>query len=316
MKKAVLVILLLICMYTDCAFAAALDLTDGENTVNVLDGTVSQKYTETAPYADNGSMMIPIRIVAETFGAVVEWDDSAKLVTITDGSTVVKLVIGSNTAFVNGSEVIVGTPPCEINGRTMIPVEFTCESLGYYVRYIGETSQVIITNETPIMRVGNETVYFDEFAMLFNADRDKYIGEEEILAKSCISALFDNYVLYCHAVENGVTLSDELISEISDDADKNAGEYTLKSIYMSLKLKYAMGEIFSENMYDSLIPEKEEVLDYYEKNYPSSELTDELYSSIEYEVYYNKCLEYWDALYDETDDEMYFEISELVEMVK
>jgi len=94
--------------------------------------------------------LIPARAVFESMGAAVSWDENARLVEITMGTSNVKLTIDSDTAFVNGAAVTMEVPAMIIDSRTLIPVRFVAESLSWVVgwddlsRTVKLTSPIII----------------------------------------------------------------------------------------------------------------------------------------------------------------------------
>lgn len=92
----------------------------------------------------DGRTMTPSRFVAEMLGADVDWDDETKTVTITKGEKVIKLVIDSNIALVDGEEVEIDVPATIIDGRTLTPSRFVAEMLGADVDWDDETKTVTI----------------------------------------------------------------------------------------------------------------------------------------------------------------------------
>ena len=88
---------------------------------------------DAAPYVDsNWRTMVPIRALAETFGATVDFTDN--VVTIVDGDTTVVMTIGETTYTVNDDEATMDTAPVIGDGdRTYVPVRFVAEALGYTV---------------------------------------------------------------------------------------------------------------------------------------------------------------------------------------
>jgi hypothetical protein len=105
---------------------------------------------DTAPLISEGRTLLPIRYVATPLGATVNWDQSQQMVTVTLGSNTIQLVIGQNSASVNG----VATPidstnpavtPVIIAGRTMLPLRFIAESLGCQVNWNAAQQLVTVT---------------------------------------------------------------------------------------------------------------------------------------------------------------------------
>jgi len=66
-------------------------------------------------------------------GAKVTWDGVKKQVTIVQGSKTIILTINSSKVLVNGKSATIDVPAKIINDRTMVPVRFVSEQLGYNV---------------------------------------------------------------------------------------------------------------------------------------------------------------------------------------
>jgi hypothetical protein len=100
----------------------------------------------------NGRTMVPVRFLAEALGAVVDWNDGAKTVTITMDGNRVQMTVGSSTYTVNGEPRTMDAA-AEIldygdgsgNGRTMVPMRFAAEALGKAVYWDNVNRLVIVT---------------------------------------------------------------------------------------------------------------------------------------------------------------------------
>ena len=88
---------------------------------------------DAAPYVDsNWRTMVPVRVLAETFGATVDFTDN--VITIVDGDTTVVMTVGEETYTVNDAEQTMDTAPVIGEGdRTFVPIRFLAEALGYTV---------------------------------------------------------------------------------------------------------------------------------------------------------------------------------------
>jgi len=91
-----------------------------------------------------GRTLIPARALFEGIGADISWDKATNQVNISMGDSEVVLTIDSKTAIVNGRETTLDVPPLIIDGRTMIPVRFAAESLGFEVNWENDTRTVEI----------------------------------------------------------------------------------------------------------------------------------------------------------------------------
>lgn len=96
---------------------------------------------DAAPYVNSDSRtMVPFRVLGETFGATVDWDQDNKTVTYTYGDTTLTMTIGSTTYTVNGEDKTMDTAPVLSGDRTYVPVRFVAEALGYEVTPLYDTT--------------------------------------------------------------------------------------------------------------------------------------------------------------------------------
>lgn len=98
------------------------------------------------PVMQNDRTLVPLRAIFEALGGSVEWEDSTQTVTSVRGSTTVKLTIGSNLLYVNGTPIELDVPAQLIGGRTLVPVRAVAESFRCHVDWDDETQTVLITN--------------------------------------------------------------------------------------------------------------------------------------------------------------------------
>jgi hypothetical protein len=108
----------------------------------------NNKFTlDAPPFIDpkTNRTLVPVRFIAEAFGADVQWDSTLKAVTVILGNKKVVLQIGKSVAYVNGNSVSIDQPPIIVNGRTMVPVRFISESLGASVNWNSEKKTITIT---------------------------------------------------------------------------------------------------------------------------------------------------------------------------
>jgi len=111
-----------------------IELTVGSNTLKVSGEAVEM---DVAPYLKDGRVMVPVRFLAEALGLPVDYDFSDptnKIVTVHAVEDIV-LTIGSNKALVGTQEVELDAVPEIVNSRTMVPVRFIAETLGFDVQW-------------------------------------------------------------------------------------------------------------------------------------------------------------------------------------
>ena len=81
------------------------------------------------PTLKNGRTLVPFRGIAESLGAAVQWHKETSEVVMTRGNTVVRLVFGHHTAYINDRPVTLDVPAQVIDGRTLVPLRFVSEAL-------------------------------------------------------------------------------------------------------------------------------------------------------------------------------------------
>ena len=117
------------------AFAnGRLALIDGENQ-NVV------------PLVVDGRTLVPVRFIAESYGADVGWDDDTQSVTITMPGANIALQIDSDEMTVNGNVITLDVPAQTMEGRTMIPFRAFAEAIGKQVFWDDRGLILITDNE-------------------------------------------------------------------------------------------------------------------------------------------------------------------------
>jgi branched-chain amino acid transport system substrate-binding protein len=103
---------------------------------------------EVAPEIISGRTFVPIRLIAETYGATVGWNAASRTVTIKLGEVEVILTIGSKKATVGGEAKTLEAAPYIKEGRTMVPVRLISEAFGLSVYYDSQTKSISIKSKT------------------------------------------------------------------------------------------------------------------------------------------------------------------------
>lgn len=114
-------------------------------TVSVFVDDEEVVFPDQKPFIDsNNRTMIPLRFVAEKLEAEVEWVAEEKKVIVKKGLSEVNLFIGSPKVIVDGEEKQIDTVPVLVNGRTMVPLRFISEVLGWEVKWDGHANRVTV----------------------------------------------------------------------------------------------------------------------------------------------------------------------------
>ncbi len=139
--------------------AATVSKEQREQNIKALGGAVGQtnvllndkciSFTDAAPEAKNGRTMVPLRATLEAMGATVDYEQATKTVTVTGEKASFTHVIGSDVITrADGSTVKMDvhsyvTP----SNRTMVPVRFFSQVLGYDVFWDNGYRMVFLLDE-------------------------------------------------------------------------------------------------------------------------------------------------------------------------
>ncbi|GEM_PF-2454887 len=104
------------------------------------------KYDDVFPIIKEDRTIVPVRAIMEKFGATVDWDEETQSITITKGSNVIKMQLGSNIITVNGRIIEIDVAPTTYNDRTMVPLRVIAENFGMNVDW-DEGSQTVLIEE-------------------------------------------------------------------------------------------------------------------------------------------------------------------------
>ncbi len=108
---------------------------------------------DSPPLIQNNRTIVPIYSIVTPLGGNAVFDGAMGRVTVTvDGKNIV-FTIGSASASVDGITKQLDAPASIINDRTMIPVRFLAEELGYRVQWDGASRAVLIDTPSTIKQI-------------------------------------------------------------------------------------------------------------------------------------------------------------------
>jgi hypothetical protein len=94
--------------------------------------------SDVAPFiSDDNRTMVPLRVIAETLGATVNWNEETRTVTLTNEGTTLSVTVDQPLPGGMGTATIV-------EGRTFVPARYVSETMGASVRWDAQTSSVYI----------------------------------------------------------------------------------------------------------------------------------------------------------------------------
>ncbi len=99
---------------------------------------------EAAPFVYEDRTYVPVRVIAESLGAEVGWDEGTQQVSISKPGRTVVMTIGSPNYTVNGEAKVMDAAPAVVNDRTVVPLRAVSEALGKVVYWNGDKQIVSV----------------------------------------------------------------------------------------------------------------------------------------------------------------------------
>lgn len=112
------------------------------------------------PVIISSKTMVPLRSIADNFGAKTDWNDKEKSITITLNDIKLVMYINNKVASINSTKKTLEVAPTLVNEKTMVPMRFIIEALGGDVSWIDSTKTASIIYYPPNYI---ETDYFNDF---------------------------------------------------------------------------------------------------------------------------------------------------------
>jgi NitT/TauT family transport system substrate-binding protein len=109
--------------------------------------------SDVAPQIVRGRVMVPLKAIAGISGANVDWNAARRTVTVDKGGNRIVLSVGADKAIHNGRQVALDSPVVTAGGRTLVPLRFISESLGYGVTWDGSTRRVSLISKLDRLNV-------------------------------------------------------------------------------------------------------------------------------------------------------------------
>ncbi|MDP5272718.1 stalk domain-containing protein [Chengkuizengella axinellae] len=126
---------------------------------------------EEAPFSENGTTLVPFRVLFSELGLNVLWDQETKTVTGINDNIKVELTLNSNEAIVNGETIQLLVAPQLVNNSTFVPLRFVGESTGANVQWDGATKTISIIS--PLPEVNDEELILELFDRYLTATNDR-----------------------------------------------------------------------------------------------------------------------------------------------
>ena len=249
------------------AQAKTLEFTVDSADLYVSESGIRKESLDAPAYIEKGRTLVPIRVISEEFGAVVEWKADENKAVITSDDTAIEIVIGADKAVVNGEEKQLDVPAVISGGRTMVPLRFISEELQKTVEYVAMTRQIIITDEPDVMKVGDTVYNIEDYRTLctyFGVDASNIA---EFLPQAT-EYLKQNASFTEAGKSMGITPGEAEIGELGKEMIEASGDIYAVTLVAPIA-KIRAGELGAYKFINAFNPvlSEEEIKKEYEENY-------------------------------------------------
>ncbi|HEY9061966.1 MAG TPA: beta-propeller domain-containing protein [Pseudobacteroides sp.] len=134
--------------------------------VNNVEKQVDEESEDVRPFVKDGRTLIPVRFVAESFGAEVKWDEKTSAITLSIGGRKVNMEVDKPTIRIDGKMVPLEVPPVITGNRTYIPLRKLAEVVGKEVFY--DRGLIIIGGKDNMFNISSEKAEIDKIIARVN----------------------------------------------------------------------------------------------------------------------------------------------------
>lgn len=132
---------------------------------------------QTSPVVRNNTTLVPLRFIATSMGAEVDWDAATQKITLQLHGKTIILYINSKMATINGKSTTLLTAPIIENSATLVPLRFITENFNMDVNYNQAMQKITITGKAASSQsTGNTNGPDANDEPNINEDFSKYYG--------------------------------------------------------------------------------------------------------------------------------------------
>lgn len=269
-RKIALLLSFIMCLTSLTSYAKTIEFTIGNKEASLKDAVIETFTLPTEPIIENSRTLVGVRVISEKFGADVKWIEEEKKVLIKDDAKTIELTIGSEDAYINGVLYKLDCAPVIKDGSTLVPLRFVSEALDKYVEFVDSSSQIIITDETPICKIGNAYIGAEDlfnYCILYGIDPSSQ-NLEQIMSTIYQIAVVNTYISQ-YMISQGKYLDQSQKDELKLTIESNID--AIEGITLDAFLYKALGNnlysVTLENECMSRVNDAITITDFYNKNF-------------------------------------------------
>lgn len=108
--------------------------------------------SDVSPIVQRGRTLVPFRVIGETLGANINWDNNKKEIVCSKDGKDILMKVGSNKVYIGNQQKELDMHPIVKNGRTFVPLRFIAETFDASVSWNKDTRTVHIDTKDKISK--------------------------------------------------------------------------------------------------------------------------------------------------------------------
>ena len=130
--------------------------------------------------SDNGSTMIPLRVLSEKLKYNVNWDNVEQTATLKKGDKYIEFTVDYHNAKVNDGYIQLSSKPEMKNNTVYLPLRVVADTLGLQISYANRTAYLSTSGEPIKVPTVNKQVPLEEVPSLLLGNGYKRFGIDNI----------------------------------------------------------------------------------------------------------------------------------------
>lgn len=203
------------------------------------------------PIIKNDRTLIPIRFVAESLGATVDWDSYNKTATIRLNEDVINITIDLNYMYVNNKKIDLDVPAQIIEDRTLIPLRAISEALDKNIFYyngfilVSDYDINLDSNNSDVQRM----VEYLRYTMLVyeTDDSTKISFMDKSVGENCYYAVYADQIPFETESNKLVSVTGGMYIENVKCVDAGNDYYNISMDIYNTSYTYGVVEFYDAN---------------------------------------------------------------------
>ncbi|HIW33407.1 MAG TPA: N-acetylmuramoyl-L-alanine amidase family protein [Candidatus Paenibacillus intestinavium] len=110
-------------------------------------------HSDVDPFITKGTTLVPLAVLSTGLGYTVKWDQALQQATVLDDDINIVLTIGQKIGMVNNGSYELALAPIVVKGRTMVPLRFVTEILGFKLDWKQVEQEIYLTSPVKVPEI-------------------------------------------------------------------------------------------------------------------------------------------------------------------